>query len=53
MQATNGLSVINDNIELLSTIKEDKSTLKLKTKITEKTYRHTSRNHNSDKSMKY
>ena len=53
MQPTNGLSVLNDNIEFRSTIKEDKSILKLKAKATEKTYRNSSRNHHSDKSMKY
>jgi hypothetical protein len=53
MQTTNGLSLINDNIEFSSTIKEEKSALKLKAKTTEKTYRNSNRHHYSDKSMKY
>jgi hypothetical protein len=47
------MSILNDKMELLATVKENKAILKAKAKTTEKTFRNSSKNPHADKSAKY
>lgn len=51
MQECNGSSSVNENAELIETIKYDKALLKTKAKITEKTLRNSSKNNTVEKCL--